>query len=84
MVQLYTTVQKLARQLAYRDSFYVIWAYSQYLQTKDFHIPSDIEVAPQFLAAVPPQALIAEWTLEQIFRTRWLEINYGRRGFQQK
>lgn len=68
MAELYGEVQRLARKLAYRDSFYVIWAYSQYLQTKDFHIPNDIEVATQFLAAVPPQALLAEWTLEQIAR----------------
>jgi hypothetical protein len=68
MVQLYTTVQKLAQQLAYRDSFYVIWAYSQYLQTTGFHIPDDIEVATQFLSAVPPQSLLSEWTLEQITR----------------
>jgi hypothetical protein len=67
-VQLYATVQKLARQLAYRDAFYVIWAYSQYLQTQGFHIPNDIEVATQFKTAVPPQALLAEWTLEQIAR----------------
>ena len=68
MVQLYTTVQKLAQQLAYRDSFYVIWAYSQYLQTEGFHIPDDIEVASQFLSAVPPQSFLSEWTLEQITR----------------
>ena len=68
IVQLYATVQKLARQLAYRDAFYVIWAYSQYLQTQGFHIPNDIEVATQFKTAVPPQALLAEWTLEQIAR----------------
>jgi len=67
-VRLYAAVQTFARQLAYRDSFYVIWAYSQYLQTSDFKIPNDIEVAPQFLAANPPQALLAEWTLEQITR----------------
>jgi hypothetical protein len=68
IVRLYSTVQSLTRQLAYRDSFYAIWAYSQYLQIKDFQFPDDIEVAPQFLAAVPPQALLAEWTLEQITR----------------
>ncbi len=67
-MRLYAAVQTFARQLAYRDSFYVIWAYSQYLQTSDFKIPNDIEVAPQFLAANPPQALLAEWTLEQITR----------------
>lgn len=68
IARIYTSVQRYARQLSYRDSFYVIWAYSQYLQTSDFQIPNDIEVAPQFLAAAPPQALLAEWTLEQITR----------------
>jgi hypothetical protein len=64
----YRRVQEIAKQLAYRDSFYVIWSYSQYLQTTDFHIPNDIEVVPQFLAAVEPRTLLAEWTLEQITR----------------
>jgi hypothetical protein len=68
IVQHYELVQKFAKQLAYRDSFYVVWAYVQYLQTTDFHIPNDIEVAPQFLAAVEPRVLLAEWTLEQITR----------------
>jgi hypothetical protein len=68
IARIYTSVQQYVRQLGYRDSFYVIWAYSQYLQTSDFQIPNDIEVAPQFLAAAPPQALLAEWTLEQITR----------------
>ena len=68
IVRFYAAVQTFARHLAYRDSFYVIWAYSQYLQASDFQIPNDIEVAPQFLAADPPQALLAEWTLEQITR----------------
>jgi hypothetical protein len=75
MVRLYPIVQSLTKQLACRDTFYVIWAYSQYLQIKDFQIPADIEVAPQCLAAAPPQALIAEWTLEQITRE---VIQYGR------
>ena len=68
LVRLYARVKGLTQQLAYRDSFYVIWAYSQYLQISDFEIPSDIEVAPRFLTTAPPQALLAEWTLEQIAR----------------
>jgi hypothetical protein len=66
--RIYTSVQKLAEHLAYQDSFYVVWAYSLYLQNIDFKIPDDIEVAPQFLQASPPQTLLAEWTLEQIVR----------------
>ena len=75
MVRLYSTVQSLTQQLVCRESFYVVWAYSQYLQIKDFQIPADIEVAPQFVAAALPQVLIAEWTLEQITRE---VIQYGR------
>jgi hypothetical protein len=47
IVRLYKNVQAFAGQLAYRDSFYVVWAYSQYLQLAEFEIPNDIEVAPQ-------------------------------------
>jgi hypothetical protein len=74
IVRIYEQVKKLAKQLAYRDSFYVIWSYSQFLQTTDFPIPNDIEVAPQLLGAVEPRALLAEWTLEQITRE---VIQYG-------
>lgn len=55
-------------QLSFRDSFYVIWAYIQFLQTSDFQIPADIEVAPQFLEAAQPRIFLAEWTLELIAR----------------
>ena len=68
MVRLYESVQKLARQLASIDSFGVIWAYCQYLQTPDFQFPDYIEVAPQFLAAPEPRTMLSEWTLEQITR----------------
>jgi hypothetical protein len=54
--------------LATRDSLYVIWAYSEFLQINDFNMPNDIEVAAQFLEADFPQVIIAEWTLEQIAR----------------
>jgi hypothetical protein len=68
MTVLYGEVQRLVRKLGRVDSFYAIWAYSQYLQTPDFKIPGDIEVAPQFLEAPLAQAMLAEWTLEQIAR----------------
>jgi hypothetical protein len=64
----YRKVRSTVRQLARRESFYVLWAYSQYLQVNDFEIPNDIEVANQFLNAQPHQAMLAEWTLEQIAR----------------
>jgi hypothetical protein len=68
IARLYQMVQSFAKQLALRDSLYVIWAYSQHLQSPDFQLPNDIEVAPQFLAAVQRRAILAEWTLEQIAR----------------
>jgi hypothetical protein len=46
----------------------VISAYCQYLQVNDFEIPADIQVADQFRNARPRQAILAEWTLEQIAR----------------
>src|SRR5712664_1038401 len=66
--ELYRTVRTLTRQLGLRESLYVIWAYSQYLQVNEFEIPEGIEVANQLLAAHPPQAMLAEWTLEQMTR----------------
>ena len=66
--ELYRTVRSLTRQLGLRESLYVIWAYSQYLQVSEFEIPGNIEVANQFLAAHPPQGMLAEWTLEQMTR----------------
>ena len=89
MVALYATVQHWARSLAYGDSFYVVWAYSQYLHLRmddEFQIPNDIEVAPQFLAASPPQGLLAEWTLEQIAREviqYGSDISHGGRSLRQ-
>jgi hypothetical protein len=37
--ELYRTVRSLTRQLGLRESLYVIWAYSQYLQVNEFEIP---------------------------------------------
>ena len=64
----YRRIRNQIRQLAHRDSLYVIWAYSQFLQFLDFKIPNDIEVAQQLLDADLPRTLIAEWTLEQLAR----------------
>lgn len=68
MTSLYEVIKEIARHLQYRESFYVIWAYCQFLQVRNFRIPNDIEVAPQFLAAKPHQAILSEWSLEQIAR----------------
>lgn len=53
-------------QLSYDDAFYVIWAYSQYLQINKFQIPSDIEVHKDYVKLQPPQSWIAEWELELV------------------
>ena len=58
--ELYLKVKTLTRQLGLRESLDVVWAYSQYLQVAGFGMPADIEVADQFLAACPPQAMLAE------------------------
>jgi hypothetical protein len=66
--QLYRQIRNTVRKLAIRDSLRVVWIYSQYLQVPDFKIPADVDVAPQFLEAQPPQTILAEWTLELIAR----------------
>jgi hypothetical protein len=66
--ELYRTIRAQVRQLGHRDSLYVIWAYSLYLQVSEYELPNDIEAANQFLNANPPQTILAEWTLEQIAR----------------
>ena len=66
--QHYYTVRATARELGLRDSLYVIWAYCQHLQVNGFTIPSDIQVHNVFLNADPPQATLAEWTLELMAR----------------
>ena len=80
--ELYRTVKTLTRQLGLRESLHVIWAYSQCLQVTEFEIPEDIEVANQFLAAHPPQAMLAEWTLEQMTRevVRYADEEPGQGG----
>ena len=64
----YRSARNRVRRLGHRDSFYVIWAHSQYLQIRDFRFPPEIEVSQRFLALDLPQALIAEWALEQMAR----------------
>jgi hypothetical protein len=65
---IYRNLRSNVRKLAHRDSFEVIWNYSQFLQINSFELPRDIEVSSQFLNAHPPQSILAEWTLEQITR----------------
>lgn len=64
----YRRVRVVVRELGCRDSLDVIWAYCQYLQVDGFQMPDDIEVHRDFLEAKLPQALIGEFTLEQVAR----------------
>jgi hypothetical protein len=66
--ELYRTIRNCVRKLGFRESLYVVWAYSQYLQIPDFRLPSDIEASHQFLDADPPQTMLPEWTVEHIAR----------------
>jgi hypothetical protein len=66
--EMYRRVKSITRQLGLRDSLYVVWAYSQYLQVNEFELPRDIEAAPRFLNAEMPRQILAEWTVEQITR----------------
>jgi hypothetical protein len=65
---MYRKVKSITRQLGLRDSLYVVWAYSQYLQVNEFELPGDIEAAPQFVNAEMPRQVLGEWTVEQIAR----------------
>lgn len=63
---LYKPFRNKVAQLAYDDSFYVIWAYSQFLQIDGFQIPRDIEVHKRFYDLYPHQKWVSEWELELI------------------
>ncbi len=62
--ELYKPFRNKVAQLSYSESFYVIWAYSQYMQIKKFEMPNDIDVKKDFFELQVPQQWIAEWELE--------------------
>ena len=64
----YQKVKAAVRNLGCRDSLDVNWAYAQFLQVDGFQMPGDIQVHRTFIDAPLPQAIIAEFTLEQIAR----------------
>ena len=66
--QLYQRVRSQVRELGYRDSLELIWAYAQYLQIRNFKFPSYIEVNQKFLKAELPQRFIAELNSEELTR----------------
>lgn len=64
----YKPLRNRCRELKLDDSLYVLWAYSQYLQIRDFEMPNDIEVIGEFTRADFPQKFISEWALESLVR----------------
>lgn len=64
----YRTIRNSTRRLATRESLYVVWAYSQFLQRRDFVIPRDIEVSQRLIDADPRLAVLPDWTIEHIAR----------------
>lgn len=65
---IYRAIRNAVRQLGFRESLDVVWAYSQYLQLNEFEMPNDIEVGRQFLETDMPRTIVPEWTFELIAR----------------
>lgn len=65
----YKPLRNHLNKTALDDSFFVVWAYVQYLQF-DNKFPQDIEVAPEFLNQnhIQKSRTCAEWELETITR----------------
>jgi hypothetical protein len=61
---LYKPFRNKLAGLSLDESLRVIWAYSQYLQMKDFRFPNDIEVSQQFTMLQIHQKWVSEWDLE--------------------
>ncbi len=64
----YKPLRNRCRELKLDDALYVLWAYGQYLQIKEFEMPKDIEVLSEFFCTNLPQKFISEWTLESLVR----------------
>lgn len=73
--ELYKPFRNKVSLLSIEDTFFVIWAYSQKLQIKDFRIPKGIEVHQTFLESQIPQSILAEWELEIL--TKEVILNGG-------
>ncbi|MGB0085532.1 MAG: hypothetical protein WBP94_09200 [Rhodomicrobiaceae bacterium] len=78
LFDLYKPLRNKIAELAYLDSFRVLWAYCQFLQIKNFKIPEDIEVHEDVLAAKKPN-IIHEWELEMLATEAALNGGYGNR-----
>lgn len=64
----YRRVRAVVRRLGCRDSLYAIWAYSLWLQVDGFQFPDEFQVHSSLVDAQLPQAILPEFTLEQIAR----------------
>jgi hypothetical protein len=60
----YKPIRNKLRLLSAAEALRVIWAYSQYLQIRDFQFPLGIEVSPHYLSKPFPREWISEWDLE--------------------
>ena len=78
-VDYYRPLRNRTSNLAWRESLYVIWAYSQRAQIKNFQFPGDIEVTRKYLEAERPGLVVPEWELEIIAREVVLNGGPGNR-----
>jgi hypothetical protein len=62
----YKYLRRRVSKCGFVDSLYVIWAYSQLLQVRNFHFPADIEKHEAFGSDSRLNFLIHEWELESI------------------
>jgi hypothetical protein len=72
---LYKPFRNKLTRLSLDESLRVIWAYSQYLQMKDFRFPNDIDVSKAFVSLKTHQAWVGEWDLEIVAKE--LILNAG-------
>jgi TM2 domain-containing membrane protein YozV len=73
--QEYKPIRNKIALLARDDALAVIWAYSQFLQVRNFRFPDGIEVSPAFLKRNFPQQWVAEWELEVLAKEVILNSN---------
>ncbi|MFT3986298.1 hypothetical protein [Aestuariivirga sp.] len=69
---LYKPFRNACSNYSLRESIYAIWAYTQWLQMKEFQLPTDMDVDFRVKAASQRQALISEWELETLTREIFL------------
>src|ERR1700732_3006197 len=73
--QEYKPIRNKIRLLERDEALSVIWAYCQFLQTRDFKFPTQIEVELKFFQLDLPQKWVSEWTLELL--TKEVLLNSG-------